>query len=148
MSAGGLLHNMSARPRTEISRVVPVVQEGWVLFDLTEYGRNRTGPWEEPGPLSADDRMRLDARWREVGLTGATLVIRSRIQPFVEPIVCLDDDLIANVLLRSRGDLLIHSMPLLDDRGTSSNAVLVPEPRLRDHIVASGHYRSAPPRWS
>jgi hypothetical protein len=148
MSAGGLLHNMSARPRTEISRWVPVVQEGWVLFDLTEYGQNRTGPWEEPGPLSVDDRTRLDARWREVGLTGATLIIRCRTQPFVDPVICLDDDLIANVLLRSRGDLLIHSMPLLDDRGLSSNAVLVPEPRLRDHIVASGRYRTEPSRWS
>lgn len=148
--ADGLLHNMSARPRTEITREVPLVQDGWVLFDLQEYRSNATGgTWEEPGPLTASQRRRLDRSWRRIGLTGATLIVRGRSQPLVEPIVCLDDDLIVNVILRARGDLLIHRMPLLDRRDTSmSNAVLVPEPRLRDHVVASGRYRTEENRWS
>jgi hypothetical protein len=150
MSAHGMLHNMSARPRTEITREVPLVQDGWVLFDLQEYRQNRSGErWEEPGPLTAAERRHLDACWHALGLTGATLIVRSRVQLLVDPIVCLDDDLIVNVILRARGDLLIHRMPLLDRRDVSmSNAVLVPDLRLRDHVVATGRYRTDDPRWS
>lgn len=147
MSAVSVLHGVHSRADREVSRFIPLIQDGWVLFDLNEYRQNDTGPWEEPGPLTADERERLDARWREVGLTGATLVVRCRIQPLVEPIICLDDDLIVNVLLRTRDDLLVHGMPLLDGRGLTSSAVLVPEPRLRDHIVASGRYRVCARRW-
>jgi MoxR-like ATPase len=73
----GLLGNMSSRPRTEIRRDVPAVQQGWVLFDLTaRLGRLPAGT--EPDVLTPEQLARLDARWHALGLSGATLVIRSR----------------------------------------------------------------------
>jgi hypothetical protein len=133
-----LLGNMSARPRSSITRTVPLVQRTWVLFDMNQLPFAR-----DPGVLDDDRLARLDRRWSELGLTGATVVIRSRITvPDVAPLVCRDEDLILNVLLRVRGDLLIHRMPLLDQIDpVTSNAVLCPEPRLHAAVKATTRRR-------
>jgi len=134
-----LLGNMSSRPRTDISRSVPTVQRTWVLFDLQQY---RAG--DDPGVLDAAELARLDRRWSELGLTGATVVIRSRVAVLdVRPLVCRDEDLILNVLLRVRGNLLIHRMPLLDQCDvTSSSAVLCPDARLHAAVRNAARRRS------
>jgi hypothetical protein len=146
----GLLGNMSSRPRTEIRRDVPAVQQGWVLFDLTlVWDAYRAGT--EPDVLTREQLARLDARWQALGLSGATLVIRSRrAQLGIEPVVCLDEELTLNVLLRVRGNLLIHGMPLLDRADPlTSNALLCPDRRLHDHVLTitrpvRGKYPSRP----
>jgi hypothetical protein len=53
------------------------------------------------------------------------------------------------VLLRVRGNLLIHGMPLLDRRDPlTSNALLCPDRRLHDHVLVKrpvrGKYPSRP----
>jgi hypothetical protein len=133
----GLLGNMSSRPRTEIRRDVPAVQQGWVLFDLTDVWRAYTSE-TQPDVLTPEQLARLDARWQTLGLRGATLVIRSRVAPLgLEPLVCRDEELTLNVLLRVRGNLLVHGMPLLDRRDPlASNALLCPHPRLHEHVLA------------
>lgn len=104
----GLLHNMSARPRTEIRRQVGCVRQPWVGFC-----------WAGPTPsLDSDRRARLDRWWRETGITGAVIVhpLRSIALPrMVAPQLCAEPVLLLNVLLRTRGNLLLASMPLLDD---------------------------------
>jgi len=131
-----VLGNMSSRPRTDIRRDVPDVHAGWVLFDLHRY---RGG--DEPDVIDDATLARLDARWRTLGLSGATVVIRSRVAPAVEhSLICLDEELILNVILRVRGNLLIHRMPLLDQRDAlTSNAVLVPDARLHAAVLATSH---------
>jgi len=138
-SGATLLGNMSSRPRTDITRFVPAVQRTWVLFDLQQY---RDG--DDPGVLDAEELARLDQRWSELGLTGATVVNRTRAAVLdVRPLVCRDEDLILNVLLRVRGNLLIHRMPLLDQRdASSSSAVLCPDPRLHAIVRNAARRRS------
>jgi len=131
-----VLGNMSSRPRTDIRRDVPDVHGSWTLFDLHHY---RGG--DEPDVIDGQTLARLDARWASLGLTGASVVIRSRVAPRLEePLICLDEELILNVILRVRGNLLIHRMPLLDRRDAlTSNAVLVPDPRLHAAVLATSH---------
>ena len=129
----GLLGNMSSRPRTDIRRVVPPVQQGWVVFDLR---RSSTG--DAPAVITPEHHARLEERWQALGLTGATLVHPSRYPPSgVEaPLACRDDDLILNVLLRVRGNLLIYGMPKLDVRDpTASSALVCADPRLHAIVV-------------
>jgi hypothetical protein len=130
----GLLGNMSSRPRTDIQRVVPPVLRTWVLFTRAELRRGR-----DPGVLSATVLARLDRRWRELGLTGASVVSRRGIAvPGVTPLVCRERDLILNVLLRVRGDLLVHRMPLLDRIDPDvSGSVLCADPRLHAAVLAT-----------
>lgn len=146
----GLLGNMSSRPRTEIRRDVPAVQQGWVLFDL-KHVWDAYPAGTEPDVLTPEQLARLDARWQALGMRGATLVIRSRrAQLGFEPVVCLDEELTLNVLLRVRGNLLIHGMPLLDRRDPlTSNALLCSDRRLHDHVLTikrpvRGQYPSQP----
>lgn len=140
-----LLENMSSRPRTDITRVVPLVQQRWVLF-------HRWGHRSVDGPevFDADVLERLDRRWGELGLTGATVVRRGRANTGrLMPLICEDEDLVLNVLLRVRGNLLIHRMPLLDrydpDEG---EAVLCPDPRLFAIVSAADEAREASPSAS
>ena len=106
-STCGALHNMSARPRTVVTRTVPLLRTPWVAF---------AGP-RKPPSLEAPDLARLDARWRLTGLTGAALLHRFNgdLTEHVTPLICGDEDLTLNVLLRARGNLLLAAMPLLDD---------------------------------
>jgi hypothetical protein len=134
-SDAGLLGNMSSRPRTEIRRVVPPVQRGWVVFDLL---RSSTG--DEPDVITPEHHARLEERWQALGLTGATLVHPHRhVLPGAGvPLACRDLDLTLNVLLRVRGNLLIHGMPKLERRDpTTSSAVVCADPRLHAIVVAA-----------
>jgi hypothetical protein len=130
----GLLENMSSRPRTQIRRDVPPVRQGWVLFDL-----NLLSTGAEPDVILPEERARLEARWHALGLTGATLAHRSRVAPpDLEPLPCRDDELILNVLLRVRGNLLIYGMPMLDIRDpTASSALICADERLHAIVVAA-----------
>jgi len=135
-AGGGVLGNMSSRPRTDIQRDVPDVHGTWVLFDLNDHHSGDGSGVLDPATLA-----RLDQRWDALGLTGATVVIPSRVAVRLEDhLVCLDEDLILNVVLRVRGNLLIHRMPLLDQQDVSSSrAVLCPDRRLHDIVLASAH---------
>jgi len=129
----GVLENMSSRPRTEVRRTVPPVRQGWVLFDLNNYGSG-----DEPDVIPPEHHARLEARWQALGLTGATLASRSRVAPpgVEAPLACRDDDLILNVLLRVRGNLLVYGMPKLDIRDpTASSALVCADPRLHAIVV-------------
>ena len=130
-------------PRVKVLREVPLLQDGWVLFDLSETidDEDPADPRRRSGPLTPTELAELDARWSRLGLSGGTRVVPLRIAPLVEPVICLDLDLILNVLLRLRGDLLRFGESLRDARGTSTSAAIVPDQRLHAHVIASGRYR-------
>lgn len=130
----GLVENMSSRPRTQITRIVPPVQRGWVLFDL-----NLLSDGVEPDVIPPEQHARLEERWRDLGLTGATIAHRSRVAPpGVIALPCHDDELILNVLLRVRGNLLIYGMPKLDIRDPiASSALVCADVRLHAIVVAA-----------
>lgn len=131
---GDVLGNMSSRPRTEIRRVVPSVQRGWVLFALD---RDRSASEFVPPQLTPALLARLDERWRALGLTGATIVERTRYGAAgINPVTCIDDELTLNVLLRVREGLLIHAMPLITSTDELGHATVVcADERLRDAVV-------------
>jgi hypothetical protein len=131
---GDVLGNMSSRPRTEIRRVVPAVQRGWVLFALN---RDRSASEFVPPELTPALLARLDERWRALGLTGATVVERTRYGAAgIDPVTCIDDELTLNVLLRVREGLLIHAMPLITSTDELGHATVVcADERLRDAVV-------------
>lgn len=131
---GDVLGNMSSRPRTEIRRVVPSVQRGWVLFALN---RDRSASEFVPPELTPELLARLDERWRALGLTGATIVERTRYGAAgIDPVTCIDDELTLNVLLRVREGLLIHAMPLITSTDELGHATVVcADERLRDAVV-------------
>jgi hypothetical protein len=98
---------MSARPRTDVSRTIPVLRNRWILF---------AGPTKPPR-LDVDVLARLDEQWRSIGMTGAALLhpVTGDLTQHVVPAACRDRRLTLNVLLRARGSLLLAAMPLLDD---------------------------------
>ena len=134
----------ATRPtRVKVLREVPLVEDGWVLFDLVERidDEDPPDPRRRLGALTPAELAGLDARWRELGLTGGARVFPERVVPLAVPIVCLDLDLILNVLLRLRGDLFLFAGPLHNDRGPATSAAIVADPRLHAHVIASGRYR-------
>ncbi|MEO8698303.1 MAG: hypothetical protein ABI658_32720 [Acidimicrobiales bacterium] len=101
-----LLHNMSARPRTAVTRTVAPTRGDWAAFKWSA----------APPTLDPHQRRALDVWWERFALRGAALVYaRSGMATStVRVTVCRNDELTLNVLLRSRGSLLIAEMPLLD----------------------------------
>lgn len=102
----GLLHNMSARPRTEVRRTIAASGGEWTTF----------GPLKRLN-ITADDRVRLDRHWADLHLTGAALIIPAGTlaDAGVTPRRCRDRDLELNVLLRTRGNLLLFTMGLVEE---------------------------------
>ncbi len=93
--------------RTQITLEAVVVRDTWVRFR-----------WSAPRPtLSGDALSRLDSLWRQTGFSGAAFVVAATDETVrhTVPLHCPDQDLVANVLLRTRGDLLLGESPLLDD---------------------------------
>ena len=126
-----LLHNMSARPRTPVTYLVPVLRRPWVSFSWT--GRRPT--------LEARQLATLDDHWSGTGLRGAVIVhpMSAFLAERVRPHACTDRDLTLNVLLRTRGDLLLAAMPLLDDPAVlAGRGVATDDPRL---IALAGAHR-------
>lgn len=138
-SRTGVLENMSARPRTPIVRNIPALRTGWTVFtiDLSEL---TGGHLQVPRELAA----KLDARWAELGFTGAALL--RPIGPLeaagVHPLPCPDRLLTLNILLRARGRLLLEGTPLLESlRDDELVAVASDDPLLVS--AAHAHHKPA-----
>lgn len=118
-----LLHNMSARPRTSVSYRVPRLRSDWVSFT-----------WGDPLPeLNRRVIARLDRRWVETGLRGGVIVhgMTGDLRKRTKPTPCTDLDLLLNVLLRTRGSLLLAAMPLIDDPSALvGGGIATDDPRL------------------
>lgn len=117
----GVLRNMSARPRTPVTCSVRPLRRTWVSFTM-------------PRNLRVDEttRVRLDAAWSTLGFTGAALVQLGGTTPSNATVHrCADADLAANVVLRTRGSLLLAEMCLLDDvAGLTNTTLFSSDPRL------------------
>ena len=116
------LANMSARPRTTVVRLVPVLRQPWIHF---------MAPLPAP-VLDAEALGGLDAWWASTGLRGAILLhsvdrALAREVP-LEP--CQASDLTLNVLLRRRGSLLLADMPLVEAFDDETAGVASDDPRL------------------
>ena len=118
-----LLHNMSARPRTQVSYIVPAVRKDWVSFT-----------WRRPHPpLDTETRDRLDRGWSTTGIRGAVIIHRlnSDLARRVRMTRCSEPDLVLNVLLRARGSLLLAGMPLIVDTSPlDKNGYATDDPRM------------------
>ena len=117
------LGNMSARPRTSVTRTVPATRASWAAF----------GPVRRMPRLTAELRRDLDDAWRRLAFTGAFIVhLESAVQRERLAITtCEDDLLVLNVLLRTRGSLLLAGAPLLTDTvGLAKVTILCDDPRL------------------
>jgi len=108
--------SMGGPQRTTVQRTVPRLGTGWIIVPPLADRVLRQGERIDPSHLA-----RLEERWRELGLEGATslrpvthddLDVASDRDPKV--LVCEDEGLIANVRLRLRGRLLLFGMPLID----------------------------------
>jgi hypothetical protein len=120
--------NMSARPRTPVTYLVPRLREQWVSFS-----------WQTTSPvLDADTLADLQQQWDAIAFTGAAIVHRldDDLAHRVRPRECADRDLALNVLLRVRGGLLLGEMPPLDDGdAVVGAAVATDDPRLVRHAA-------------
>ena len=127
----GLLHNMSARPTTEVTRTVPPLRAAWVWFR-----------WRAAPALDAASCRELDAYWSACGFRGAALVhpLTAELRQALGSVArCGNELLTSNVLLRLRGSLLLASMPLLDStEGLARLSVATDDPRL---VALSGAAR-------
>lgn len=123
--AGGILANMSARPRTEVLRRVPAVRGAWRSFSDTAL----------PATLTRRQRDDLDAYWASLAITGMVLVLPatpSRLAA-TTPKPCAEEKLLLNVILRTRGNLLLAETPLLAEIPRPSGAVwLIDDPRITE----------------
>lgn len=118
----GLLHNMSARPRTPVTCTVQPIRRTWVSFAI-------------PQRLRLDGRRRaiLDKFWSSYGFTGAALVHPAPANPSAlgRVVACRDDDLACNVVLRTRGSLLLAEMCLIaDTTGLAGKSLISSDHRL------------------
>lgn len=124
-----VLNNMSARPTTEVVRRIRPLREPWVGFR-----------WEGRQPLLDRSMLeRLDTYWQGVGLQGAVIVhpLASAPETTTQVTMCTDGDLLLNVLLRTRGRLLLAAMPLLDDTAALGRmGVATDDPRLVARVDA------------
>ena len=122
-SGEALLGNMSARPRTSVTRIVPATRMSWVVF----------GPVHHIPRLTTTLRRELDEEWRSLAFTGAFIVhLDSAVRrDGLQIVTCSDDHLVLNVLLRTRGTLLLAGAPLLGATGGLANStILCDDPRL------------------
>jgi hypothetical protein len=100
-----VLHNMSARPRTPVTCTVKPLRASWATFAL-----------DQAIDLTPAARTRLNRSWAALGFTGAALVHPgvTRLAQEVSVQRCIDQDLATNVVLRTRGRLLLAEMDLVD----------------------------------
>jgi hypothetical protein len=123
--------NMSARPRTPVSYLVPRLRDEWVSFS-----------WQtEPPQLDEETLSELQQQWDTMAFTGAAIMhhLDADLRSWVRPSECTDRSLTLNVLLRVRGGLLLGEMPPLDDGDAVIGAtVATDDPRLVQHAAAGG----------
>lgn len=122
---GAVLANMSSRPRTEVLRRVPALRSVWRSFSDTYL----------PATLSDAERQELDAYWESLGLTGMILALPATPARLagVNSKPCTDTKLLLNVVLRTRGNLLLAETPLLVELPARSGAAwLIDDPRITE----------------
>lgn len=122
---GAVLANMSSRPRTEVLRRVPALRSVWRSFSDTFL----------PATLSDAERQDLDAYWESLGLTGMILALPATPARLAgtnsKP--CTDTKLLLNVVLRTRGNLLLAETPLLAELPARVGvAWLIDDPRITE----------------
>ena len=137
-SLPGLLHNMSARPRTEVKfEVRPVDPGGVARFRLPD-GVNLTEATTE-GTDAA-----LDAAWIGYGLTGAALVFPWSARHAViydHAFTATDRTLVLNVLARARATVLLGAAPAVLDSEYLRRDLASDDPRLVALVEATGGTR-------
>jgi hypothetical protein len=122
-SGVGVLGNMSARPRTSIERTVPATRRDWVAF----------GPVTRRVRLDRALFERLDTAWEALGFTGAFMLhLSSTVErEGLRVTTCRDEILTLNVLLRTRGTLLLAKTPAVEETYELEGlTLLTDDPRL------------------
>jgi len=111
----GVLHNMSARPYTPVTFSVRPLRNTWVSFTMPRQFR-----------LNDAVRVRLDAAWAALSFTGAALVqIGGSTPNGMRVITCRNKELAANIVLRTRGSLLLAETGLLDDAAEFAGTTVI-----------------------
>jgi hypothetical protein len=115
--------NMSARPRTPVTYLVPTLRSRWVSFS-----------WDSDAPVIDQAALAdLERHWDALCFTGAAIMhpLDIYLNDRARPRKCRDRRLTLNVLLRVRGGLLLADMPPLDDGdAVIDTAVATDDPRL------------------
>ena len=134
----GLLHNMSARPRTQVAfEVRPVDQGGVARFRLPEEV-SLTAIGAETSDAA------LDASWAGYGLTGAILVFPWSARHAVvyeRAFTATDRLLVLNVLARARAAVLLAGADIVLDPQYLRRDLASDDPRLVALAEATGATR-------
>jgi hypothetical protein len=130
-----LLHNMSARPRTEVAfEIRPVDPGGVARFRLPESVTIAGATAENPEPA-------LDAAWAGYGLAGAVLVFPWHARHAVvyqRALTATDRVLVLNVLARARAAVLLGGAPAVLDPEYLGRDLASDDPRLVALVKATG----------
>lgn len=130
-----VLHNMCARPRTEIAfEIRPVDPGGVARFRLPESVTIAAATTEHPEPL-------LDAAWAGYGLSGAVLVFPWSARHAVvydRALTASDWVLVLNVLARARAAVLLAGAPAVLDPEYLGRDLASDDPRLVALVEATG----------
>ena len=135
--AGGpsLLHNMSARPRTEVAfEIRPIGATGVARFRLPD---STTIAGVTAEALDGE----LDAAWAGYGLSGAALVFPWSARHAVvyeRPVTATDRLLVVNVLARARAAVLLAGAPAVLDPEYLGRDLASDDPRLVALVEATG----------
>ena len=142
----GLLHNMSSRPRTEVTLRVEPIDARLGSFSLDGMGRQLSRIVQGRTRATQRDRLatfvcrnddvaglaeRLDRAWALLALRGAVLLYPSVSGVHADGAThCRDPFLVLNVLARARGNLLLSDAPLVLERRALDRRVVTDDPRL------------------
>lgn len=130
-----LLHNMSARPRTEVAfEIRPVAPAGVARFRLPGSVTIAAATAENPEPV-------LDAAWAGYGLTGAALVFPWHARHAVvydRAVTATDRVLVLNVLARARAAVLLAGAPAVLDPEYLGRDLASDDPRLVALVESTG----------
>ena len=131
----GLLHNMSARPRTEVAfEIRPVDPGGVARFRLPESVTIAAATAENP-------EAALDVAWAGYGLAGAVLVFPWHARHAVvyqRALTATDRVLVLNVLARARAAVLLGGAPAVLDPEYLGRDLASDDPRLVALVEATG----------
>ncbi|MCZ7535035.1 MAG: hypothetical protein M5T61_03180 [Acidimicrobiia bacterium] len=153
-SAPPALHNMSGRPRTEVTVSTPSVDDVVVSFSLdgmgSKIGRLQQRRWTTVERRRVAELVlrldgakltaQLDEAWEAMALDGAALLWsggQERDCPScAEPLLAL------NVLSRSRDNLLLAESDPVLAKATLARRLFTDDPRLTSLVVGPGGARS------
>jgi hypothetical protein len=133
-----LLHNMCARPRTEVAFEVPPVDSAAVARFLLPEGVSLSATRAETTEAN------LDSAWADYGLTGAALVFPWSARHAVvhdRALTATDRMLVVNVLARARAAVLLASAPAVLDSEYLGRDLASDDPRLVALVEATGAAR-------